>query len=95
VDILRPEQIITVAAFLGLLLLAAALLRAKGGALKSRLTAGRRMDVTEVASLGPSDRAVLLRIDGREFLVLTSKRGTPQALPLGDMPAPRGPEATA
>ena len=82
------EQIVTVVVFLGLLVAAAVVVRARGGALRSRLHAGRRMQVVEVTAIGPGERAIMLRIDDRDYLVLSARRGMAQALALPADPAP-------
>ena len=81
-DILRPDQILTLALFLALLggLWLVVKLKAPG---ISRLANGKRIPVAEVAPLGPQDRAILLAVDGREFLILRSRGAAPVVMPLG------------
>lgn len=87
-DLLTTDQILTVAVFLGLLVAVGVVVRARGGALRSRIHAGRRMQVIEVTAIGPGERAIMLRIDDRDYLVLSARRGVAQAIPLPKGPVP-------
>lgn len=86
-DLLSTDQILTVVVFLGLLVAAAVVVRARGGALRRHIHAGRRMHLVEVTAMGPGERAILLRIDDRDYLVLSARRGMAQAIPLPAAPA--------
>ena len=90
-DIIRPDQIIAILALLGLLVAVWLIVRSNRGALTQRLTGDRRLRVTEVAMLGHSDRAILLSVDDREFLVVHAKGTAPMISALG--PRPDLPEA--
>ncbi|MCE6961910.1 flagellar assembly protein FliO [Cereibacter sphaeroides] len=90
-DILRPDQILTLGLFLGLLGLLWLVVKLKApGILKtpgiSRFANGGRIRVTDAAALGPQDRALILAVDGREFLVLRSRGAAPVVLPLEARP---------
>lgn len=87
-DVVQPQQIITVVIFIAALLIVLVWVRRNRSGLGARLGSGRRMTVQEVLPLGPSERAVMLRADGREVLVILTKGGAPA---LHDM----GPAATA
>ena len=76
-DVVRPEQFLIVALFLAVLGAVWLLVRLNKGPLRSRLSNGRRMEVAEVLPLGGADRAVLLRVDGRDFLLVNAKGATP------------------
>ncbi|MFD1808735.1 hypothetical protein ACFSHQ_13310 [Gemmobacter lanyuensis] len=49
--------------------------KGQGGAI--RTTAGSRMKVAEVLALSPADRAMILRVDETEFLVLRLRGAAP------------------
>ncbi|MFQ6755454.1 flagellar assembly protein FliO [Cereibacter sphaeroides] len=80
-DILRPDQILTLGLFLGLLGLLWLVVKLKAPGI-SRFASGGRLRLAEAAALGPQERAAILAVDGREFLVLTSKGAAPVVLPL-------------
>ncbi len=84
--VIRPDQILIVVLFLGLLGLAWGYVRLNRGALSGRIKQGKRIVVQEVTALSPMDRAMILAVDGREFLVLKSKGSAPvvTTLPQGD-----------
>lgn len=84
-DILRPDQILTLSLFLGLLGLLWLVVKLKAPGI-SRFASGGRLRVAEAAALGPQERAVLLAVDGREFLILTSRGAAPTVLPLEARP---------
>jgi len=91
-DLLRPDQIIILTAFLaGLGVLWALVLRHRDR-LTARIGRGRRLQVVETAALGPSDRAMILSVDGQDFLLLRLKGAAPVLRPLG---APRATEVQA
>lgn len=70
-------QFLTLFGFLaGLGLLWAYVQRNKSG-LARRMGTDRRIQVTEVAALSPTDRAMILTVDTREFLVLRAKGSAP------------------
>lgn len=78
-DLLRPDQIIILTAFLaGLGGLWLMVQRHRDG-LSARMGRGRRLRVIETAALGPSDRAMILSVDGQDFLLLRM-RGAPPVL---------------
>lgn len=76
-DLLNLWQILTLFAFLiGLGLLWYFVQRNKAG-LARRMGQDRRIKVTEVAALSPTDRAMILTVDSREFLVVRAKGSAP------------------
>lgn len=78
--ILSLQQILTVAGFLGILGLAwLAARHLRPGALPGT---GRRMRVTEVLALSPTDRALILQVDGADYLVLRQRGASPVVTPL-------------
>lgn len=94
-DVMRPDQIIALVAFMGVLgLLWLAVQRHKGG-LAGRLHGNRRLRVAETAALGGADRAMILRVDEREFLLLRLKGAAPLLHPLGGGGARAATEAGA
>lgn len=76
-DIIGPQQFIIVFVFLALLGVLWFVVRLNKGELRSRLVQGRRMELAEVTSLGGTDRAVLLKVDEKEFLIVNSKGSAP------------------
>jgi flagellar protein FliO/FliZ len=81
-DLFHPTQLLTLALFLGALVAVwVYVLRNKSG-LARKMGQGRRISVSEVASLSPTDRAMILTVDGREFLVLRAKGSAPVVTPL-------------
>ena len=76
-EVLRFNQIISLVAFLASLgVLWFFVLRHRDG-LSARMARGRRLRVIETTALGPSDRAMILSVDGRDFLVLRLKGAAP------------------
>ena len=61
-------------AVLGLLWLA---IRMNRHGLTKKLSSGRRIVVGEVTALGPQDRAMILSVDHREYLVLRMRGAAP------------------
>jgi flagellar protein FliO/FliZ len=90
-DLLRPDQIITLAAFLAALCALWVYVQRNRDGLNARMGRGRRLKLVETAALGPADRAMILSVDDREFLILRMKGAAPvvQALPAA-APAPEG-----
>lgn len=84
-DVLQFDQILKVGGFLAVLVAALLLVQANRSKLSGKMAKGRRMQITEVTALGPDARAMLLAVDGDEFLVVTTKRQAPviTALPGG------------
>lgn len=81
-DIVTLEQLLTVGGFLGLLGAALFVVKANKGTLKTKLTQDRRMALGEVTSLGPDTRAMVLKVDQQDFLIVTSKRHAPVVTPI-------------
>jgi hypothetical protein len=74
VELLTPDRILTLAGFLGVLILAWAAIRFNRAPLAARLGAGRSLELTETLSLGGDARAVLLRAQGQTVLVVTGRK---------------------
>lgn len=73
-DVLTPDRILTIAGFLGVLVLAWAVIRHKRAPLSARLAAGRNLELTETLNLGGDSRALLLKAEGQTVLVVTGRR---------------------
>lgn len=73
-ELLTPDRILTLAGFLGVLILAWAAIRFNRAPLAARLGAGRSLELTETLSLGGDARAVLLRAQGQTVLVVTGRK---------------------
>ncbi|TCP61387.1 hypothetical protein EV663_105105 [Rhodovulum bhavnagarense] len=76
-QIVGMEQWTTAAAFLAALGAVWLLVQVNRRALAGRVAKGRRMQVQEVHSLPGDARAVLMRIDGHDHLVICPRRGSP------------------
>ncbi len=76
-ETVRPDQILTIFLFLGLLGLLWAFVRMNRSGLGAKLRQGKRVSVQEVTAVSPVDRAIILRIDNREFFVFKSKGVAP------------------
>jgi flagellar protein FliO/FliZ len=76
-DVLRLDQIISLAVFLAALGVAWLMVMRHRDGLSARIGRGRRLRVVESAALGPSDRAMILNVDGQDFLLLRLKGGAP------------------
>jgi len=74
-DLLTPDRILTLAGFLGVLLLAWVAIRLNHAPLKARLKQSRRMEMAEVLPLGGDARAILLNADGQSVLIVTGRKG--------------------
>lgn len=85
-DLLTPDRILTLAGFLGLLVLAWAAIRFNRAPLAARLKGDRRMEVAEVLPLGGDARAILMRADGQSILIVTGRRGGTAMLALAPAP---------
>ncbi|MEM9435467.1 MAG: flagellar biosynthetic protein FliO [Pseudomonadota bacterium] len=73
-DALSPDRLIAVALFLGALALLWVVVRLNRTRLADGFRQGKRLEVAEIAALGPDTRAVLLQVDGARILVVSSKR---------------------
>ena len=71
------SQYLTLAVFMLLLAGIWYLVQRNREALTHRTGKGRRISVLEVTALSPVDRAMILAVDGQEFLVLRSKGTAP------------------
>lgn len=87
-EFIPAQQSLTVVAFLGVLIAVWYWISANRGVLGQKLASGQRMRVTQVTAISPQDRAILLTVDNREFLVITNRKAAPVVTPLGDAPAP-------
>ena len=63
-DVLTPDRILTIAGFLGVLVLVCA----------ARLATGRKLELTETLNLGGDSRALLLKAEGQTVLVVMGRR---------------------
>lgn len=82
-DVFNINQILTVALFLGALGLAWLFVMKNRGVIRPRLAQGRRMHLTEATAIGPNQRAMILQVDQREFLVVALKGAAPAITELG------------
>jgi flagellar protein FliO/FliZ len=82
-DVIRPEQIVTLALFLAVLGLVWLLVRMNRHGLARRLTGARRLRLAEVLPLSPADRALIVEADGQSFLLVRCKGAAPLIQPLG------------
>ncbi len=91
-ELLRPDQIIPLAVFLAALGALWVYVLRNRERLSARMGRGRRLRVVETAALGPADRAMILSLDDREFLIVKLKGAAPMLHPLR---AAHGPEEAA
>lgn len=83
--LVSPFQILSLSLFLGGLgLLWLYVQKNKAGLIK-KVGQGRRIAVMEVSSLSTSDRAMILKVDAQDFLVLKSKGEAPVVVRLGEL----------
>lgn len=87
-DVIRPDQILTLLLFMAVLGLGWLVVKMNRGGIARRIAGDRRMRLVEVAALSPTDRAMILRVDGREFLILRCRGEAPVVTPLGAAAAP-------
>lgn len=73
-ELLTPERILTLAGFLGVLVLIWTAIRLNRAPLAARLGAGRTLELAETLSLGGDARAILLRAQGQSVLVVMGRR---------------------
>jgi flagellar protein FliO/FliZ len=85
-DLIPFDKIVTLTAFLGGLGVVWLLVLRHRGGLRAHLHRGRRLRLSEAAALGPQGRAMILNVDGREFLVVQIKGSGLILQPLPDQP---------
>lgn len=88
-DVIRPDQILTLTLFMAVLGLGWLVVKMNRGGLARRIAGDRRMRLVEVAALSPTDRAMILQVDAREFLILRCKGEAPVVTVLEAAPTPR------
>jgi len=76
-DLFRPDQIIILTAFLAGLGAVWFLVLRHRDVLTTRIAGGRRLRVVETLAIGPSDKALILSVDGQDFLLLALKGAAP------------------
>ncbi len=88
-DAIRPDQFISLGLFMAVLALGWLVVMINRGGLARRIAGERRIRLAEVTALSAADRAMILVVDGQEFLVLRCKGAAPvmQALPKRGMQA--------
>ncbi|MEM1100453.1 MAG: flagellar biosynthetic protein FliO [Pseudomonadota bacterium] len=87
-DVLSPDRLFTIAAFLAVLLGVWLYVRLNRTPIAQRLKQRRRLEVAEVQSLGSNARAVLLIVDGARLLIVTGPRSGTAIHALDDAKAP-------
>lgn len=85
-DIVGPQQILTLAGFMALLGVAWLVVQLNRGRLPGRTSDGRRLIVCEAASIGTGERAVLIEADGQPLLAVIPRRGPAQIVVLPAKP---------
>jgi hypothetical protein len=82
-DVITPERLLVMLAFLAVLLGLWAAARVYGNRLPGvKQGPAARIDIAAVKSLGDGSRAILLQVAGTEVLVLTQRRAAPAILHL-------------
>jgi len=82
-DILTFDRLVTLGLFMAALGAAWIFVHRNKHGLSRKLAQGRRLQVQDTLALGANQRAVLLAVDGREFLVVQGKGGNCSVQPLG------------
>jgi flagellar biogenesis protein FliO len=72
-DLIPFDKIVTLALFMGALGMLWLLVQRHRGRLSAPLQRGRRLRASEATSLGPAGRALILQVDGRDYLVVQVK----------------------
>lgn len=86
--VIRPGQLAVLALFMAVLGLGWLLVRLNQGGLSRRLHQGKRLKLVEVTPLSPTDRALILEVDGRSFLLIRCKGAAPLLQDLGPSARP-------
>lgn len=81
--VVRPGQIMVLVLFMAVLALGWLVVKLNQGGLSRRLHQGKRLKLAEVAALSPTDRALILEVDGRSFLLIRCKGAAPLLHDLG------------
>lgn len=86
-DVVRPDQFVIMILFLGVLGVLWLWIRMNKSGLGARLNHGKRITVAEVTAISPADRAMIVKIDEREFFIFKSKGLAPviTALPTSEV----------
>jgi len=85
-DIFMVQQVSIVLAFLAALFALLIFVKRNRSGLAQVFSDGKRMEVSEIQSLGPNMRAVLLRVDQREILIISGRGIQPEVTLLGPVP---------
>ena len=72
--LVQTQHWLIVALFMAALFVVWAVVKLFKTPLRQRLSADRRMALTEVLPLGADQRAVLMSVDGRDVLIVTGRR---------------------
>ncbi len=88
-DVIRPDQILTLVLFMAVLGLGWLVVKMNRGGIARRIAGDRRMRLVEVAALSPTDRAMILQVDAREFLILRCRGEAPVVTALETGTAPK------
>jgi flagellar protein FliO/FliZ len=81
-DILRFDQVLVLTVFMAVLGAVWLLVQRNKAKLSGKLHNGRRLLVRESVALTPHQRATILSVDGRDYLVVHGKVGAPAVQPL-------------
>jgi hypothetical protein len=85
-SIIGFQQIGITVAFLGAMLLLLFVLRKKSTVIRASLKAGKRIHVIEDSAVSPQERLRLIKIDNREFVMVSAKGTAPYLMPLVPRP---------
>jgi len=83
-SVIGLQQIITTIAFLAVMIGVLIFLRAKGGGLRRSLHNNKRIEVVEETGISPTEKMRLIRIDQKEFIVISAKGVQPVISLLGE-----------
>jgi flagellar protein FliO/FliZ len=86
-DILRFDQILVLTVFMAVLGAVWLLVQRNKVKLSGKLHQGRRLHLRESVALNAQSRATILSVDGRDYLVVHGKTGTPAVQALDQVAA--------
>lgn len=82
-SVIGLQQIITTIAFLAVMIGVLIFMRVKGKGLRRSLHHGKRIEIIEETGISPVEKMRLIKIDDKEFIVISAKGVQPVITPLG------------
>ena len=81
-NIIGTQQILIIAAFLGVMVLLLIILRKKSTVIRASMRAGKRINIIEDTSVSPSERLRLVNVDSTKFIMISAKGHAPSLVRL-------------